>query len=110
MLRVVEAGVLDLLGDAQQSSGLERAEERAHGGPDPREDDEDAGEGRREGARGLAAVEEARAVVLAVAVVGDAVVERRREETARDDAPRAARAVDGEGVDGVINTCAKFSR
>ena len=32
------------------------------------------------------------------------------DEGAREDAPGAAGAVDGEGVDGVINTCAKFSR
>ena len=53
VLRVVEAGVLILPGDAQEPRGLERAKS-AHRRADPREDDEDAREGRREGARGLA--------------------------------------------------------
>ncbi|EGB02084.1 putative ammonium transporter, partial [Aureococcus anophagefferens] len=103
VLGVVEARGLDLRGDAELAHGGERAEEEGHRRADPRHDDADAGEGGHEGARRLAAVEDARAVVLALAVVRHRVVVGRGEEGGGDDAPHAAGAVDGEGVDRVVD-------
>mmetsp|Transcript_26869 Transcript_26869/g.82655 ORF Transcript_26869/g.82655 Transcript_26869/m.82655 type:complete len:505 (-) Transcript_26869:92-1606(-) len=102
VLRVVHARVLDLRRDAEDARGLHRAKHERHGGADPRDDHAYAGPGGHERAFGVAAVEDARALVLAVAVIGHAVVVRRREEARRDDAPEAARAVDRHRVDGVV--------
>mmetsp|Transcript_23417 Transcript_23417/g.70173 ORF Transcript_23417/g.70173 Transcript_23417/m.70173 type:complete len:401 (+) Transcript_23417:146-1348(+) len=102
VLRVVHAHVLDLRGHAQDAGRLHGAEEDGHRGAHPGEDDAHAGPGGRERAAGGAAVEDARAVVRAVAVVGHRVVVLGREEARGDDAPKAARAVHRDRVDRVV--------
>mmetsp|Transcript_33688 Transcript_33688/g.107649 ORF Transcript_33688/g.107649 Transcript_33688/m.107649 type:complete len:464 (-) Transcript_33688:89-1480(-) len=104
MLGVVHADLLDLLGDADADGPADDEHpdgDVAAGPADVGEDEEDAG---AEGAA-VAAVEDAGAVVLAVVVgvVGFVVVELGGEEGRGDDAPRAAGAVDGEGVDDVVD-------
>mmetsp|Transcript_26907 Transcript_26907/g.88055 ORF Transcript_26907/g.88055 Transcript_26907/m.88055 type:complete len:536 (-) Transcript_26907:48-1655(-) len=102
VLRVVHAHVLLLGGAADADGDLEAQEEGRRRAADPDDDEEDEEDGREEAAA-VAAVEDARAVLRAVAVVGLLVVELRGEEGRGDDAPGAAGAVHGEGVDDVVD-------
>mmetsp|Transcript_15810 Transcript_15810/g.63655 ORF Transcript_15810/g.63655 Transcript_15810/m.63655 type:complete len:651 (+) Transcript_15810:246-2198(+) len=104
VLGVVHADRLDLVRDADavRVGELEEGHEQRDVGAGPADVGEDEADGGAERAA-VAAVEDAGAVILAVRVIGLGIVELGREEGGRDDAPEAARAVDGEGVDDVVD-------
>mmetsp|Transcript_75966 Transcript_75966/g.216769 ORF Transcript_75966/g.216769 Transcript_75966/m.216769 type:complete len:403 (+) Transcript_75966:174-1382(+) len=102
VLRLVHAVILHRRVDAEHAHAAEGAEDNARKGGHPDDDGEEEADGRGE-RRSVAAVEDASAVLGAVAVVGGGVVVLGREERGHDHAVEAAEAVDRDGRDNVID-------